>query len=72
MCTWPLCPAAVPLRPSCIPLSDIPPLVNSFSPYPESAGLNPVQHYAAIQGPLHDYGSYIVSCKSTRPEHSCR
>jgi len=36
--------------------------VNSFSPYPEPAGLDPVSKFAAIQGPLHDYGSYIVSC----------
>lgn len=36
--------------------------VNSFSPYPESAGTNPMEKYAEIQGPLHDYGSYITSC----------
>jgi len=36
--------------------------VHSFSPYPESAGTNPMEKYAEIQGPLHDYGSYITSC----------
>ncbi|UZJ53815.1 hypothetical protein CBS101457_003135 [Exobasidium rhododendri] len=36
--------------------------VNAASPYPELAGIDPNSKYADIQGPLHDYGSYIVSC----------
>lgn len=37
-------------------------IVNAASPYPELAGVDPNSKYAEIQGPLHDYGSYIVSC----------
>ena len=36
--------------------------VNPESPFSESAGVNPVDHYKAIAGPLHDFGSYITSC----------
>lgn len=36
--------------------------VNSFSPYPESAGANPLDSYGEIAAGLHDYGAYITSC----------
>lgn len=36
--------------------------VNSFSPYPEVSGLNPMDKYKEVLGPLHDYASYITSC----------
>ncbi|PWN30577.1 putative NADH-ubiquinone oxidoreductase 30.4 kDa subunit mitochondrial precursor, partial [Jaminaea rosea] len=36
--------------------------VNPFSPFPESAGSNPVDKYTEITAGLHDYGAYIVSC----------
>lgn len=39
------------------------PTVNEHSPYAESAGVNPADATASIQGPLHDYGSYITSCE---------
>lgn len=37
--------------------------VNPNSPFSESAGVNPVDHYKDVIGPLHDFGSYITSCK---------
>ncbi|KAK0528369.1 putative NADH-ubiquinone oxidoreductase 30.4 kDa subunit, mitochondrial [Tilletia horrida] len=36
--------------------------VNEYSPYNETAGINGADATASIQGPLHDYGSYITSC----------
>ncbi|KDN36419.1 putative NADH-ubiquinone oxidoreductase 30.4 kDa subunit mitochondrial precursor [Tilletiaria anomala UBC 951] len=36
--------------------------VNPVSPFPESAGVNEAEKYAAVRLPLTDYGSYIVSC----------
>lgn len=46
----------------CLPPSGIV-AVNPASPYPELAGIDPNSKYASIQGGLHDYGSYIVSCE---------
>ncbi len=37
--------------------------VNPASPFAEPAGSNPVEKYKDIAGPLHDFGSYITSCK---------
>lgn len=37
--------------------------VNPVSPFVESAGSNPVDKYKDVAGPLHDFGSYITSCK---------
>lgn len=31
------------------------------TPYPERAGINPVGHYAEMNEPLHEYGSWITS-----------
>ncbi|CAO1618514.1 unnamed protein product [Parajaminaea phylloscopi] len=36
--------------------------VNSFSPFPESAGTNPVDGLKEVSDSLHDYGAYLVSC----------
>ncbi|KAJ1027384.1 hypothetical protein NDA18_003390 [Ustilago nuda] len=36
--------------------------VNPVSPFSEPAGINPVDKYKDIAGPLHDFGSYITSC----------
>ncbi|KAL7005029.1 putative NADH-ubiquinone oxidoreductase 30.4 kDa subunit, mitochondrial [Cystobasidiomycetes sp. EMM_F5] len=30
--------------------------------YVERAGIDPKSRYAALQGPLHDYGSYLTAC----------
>lgn len=32
------------------------------SPYVERAGIDQKSKYAAMQGPLHEYGSYLTSC----------
>lgn len=31
------------------------------SPYTERAGINPAKKYEAMQGPLHEYGAYLLS-----------
>ncbi|PWZ00574.1 putative NADH-ubiquinone oxidoreductase 30.4 kDa subunit mitochondrial precursor [Testicularia cyperi] len=36
--------------------------VNPVSPFSEPAGVNPVDQYKDVIGPLHDFGSYITSC----------
>ncbi|CAD6893823.1 unnamed protein product [Tilletia controversa] len=36
--------------------------VNEQSPFSEPASINDADATASIQGPLHDYGSYITSC----------
>ncbi|KAN0063161.1 putative NADH-ubiquinone oxidoreductase 30.4 kDa subunit, mitochondrial [Thecaphora frezii] len=36
--------------------------VSPVSPYSEPAGVNLAEKYRDIQGPLHDFGSYLTSC----------
>ena len=32
-----------------------------MSPYLERANMNPMDKYQSMQGPLHDYGSWVLS-----------
>lgn len=42
--------------------ADAGPLQLPIHSYVERAGIDPKSRYAALQGPLHDYGSYLTAC----------